>query len=302
MTYKSMLWFGVWVAALPAYAVDPQAGQNVVAIEPHLQPLMSALVEDKAIVYLSRDDVPEAMITRQARIGISSQRWTDQQIARFELSKGYRPTELFFSADVVALLVNEDNPVKAISIEEVQRVFGCHAQPDYVHWSQWKSEPAPYMAAFGIDGEFDMHREFNQWITCKANTYAATQLLADDESLKAKLAATPEAISYVTYSDRWRDYPKLSIIDKRGDTYDLNKETILSGRYPLASVYYLYLDLSPNHPQVTEAEKVVRDLALTNEHQATLNQYGFISLPEEAIHRNQVALGLATPIIEGGYK
>ncbi|EOF1292609.1 hypothetical protein SFX37_004797, partial [Salmonella enterica subsp. enterica serovar Kentucky] len=76
----------------------------------------------------------------------------------------------------------------------------------------------------------------------------------------------------------------------------------LSGRYPLASVYYLYLDLSPNHPQVTEAEKVVRDLALTNEHQATLNQYGFISLPEEAIHRNQVALGLATPIIEGGYK
>ncbi len=33
-----------------------------------------------------------------------------------------------------------------------------------------------------------------------------------------------------------------------------------------------------------------------------LNQYGFISLPPEAIQRNKVRLSLAEPAIEGGYK
>ncbi|WP_394251653.1 hypothetical protein [Vibrio profundi] len=37
-------------------------------------------------------------------------------------------------------------------------------------------------------------------------------------------------------------------------------------------------------------------------HQDVFNQFGFISLPEEAIHRNKVRLSLAEPIIEGGYK
>ncbi|CAK2992537.1 conserved hypothetical protein [Vibrio crassostreae] len=37
-------------------------------------------------------------------------------------------------------------------------------------------------------------------------------------------------------------------------------------------------------------------------YQSVLNQYGFISLPPEAIQRNKVRLSLEEPAIEGGYK
>ena len=37
-------------------------------------------------------------------------------------------------------------------------------------------------------------------------------------------------------------------------------------------------------------------------YQGVLNQYGFISLPPEAIQRNKVRLSFEEPAIEGGYK
>jgi hypothetical protein len=43
-------------------------------------------------------------------------------------------------------------------------------------------------------------------------------------------------------------------------------------------------------------------LTLSDNSKAVLNQFGFISLPIEAIHRNRIRLRLEPPLIEGGYK
>ncbi|POB68828.1 phosphate ABC transporter substrate-binding protein, partial [Vibrio vulnificus] len=95
---------------------------------------------------------------------------------------------------------------------------------------------------------------------------------------------------------------RLDIINRNGERFDLNKETILSGRYPLSNVYYLYLNLPPNRHYLTDAEKYFVGLTLGEEGQETIAEHGFISLPPEAIHRNRVRLSLDAPIVYGGYK
>ncbi|MGF1756346.1 phosphate ABC transporter substrate-binding protein, partial [Vibrio makurazakiensis] len=120
--------------------------------------------------------------------------------------------------------------------------------------------------------------------------------------LVEKIESESASIGYAVYSDQIEETKWLSIIDNQGMTYDVNKETILSGRYPLANVYYMYIDLPPHRKNFTEDEQFFIELTLSENHKEALNQYGFISLPQEAIHRNKVRLSLVKPIIEGGYK
>lgn len=285
----------------------PMNSRVSVAVESNISPLIEELMNAKELELstLSTSNIAESMISRDAKVGISSRKWTDIEMARFNQRYGYRPTELLFTADVVAIIANEDNAASSVTLAELKGVFGCSSQPEFLRWAQKDNSDdavSPYMLPFAVDQDLTMHRKFSSWITCKDGEYVNTQYLATTEDLLEKVDSDESAIGYAVYSDQIEEAKWLSIVDDMGMTYDVNKETILSGRYPLANVYYMYLDLPPYRDTFTEQEKFFIGLTLSQEHQDVFNQFGFISLPEEAIHRNKVRLSLAEPIIEGGYK
>ncbi|TFH92419.1 PstS family phosphate ABC transporter substrate-binding protein [Vibrio ouci] len=275
-----------------------------VGVDSHLMPLVSELLSEDgertevAVI----DNIPQAMIDRDIRVGISERKWTDFEVAQFESETGYRPTELYFTADVVAIIANSDNPNDKITIDEIKSAFTCSEELSPVRWGNWENDQKPVMQPYAVDQGLKRHHKFSQWVECGDGTYSATQFVADEEELFSKLESNAEAVSYATYSDRLDEYKLLSIVDKIGVTYDLNKETILSGRYPLSSVYYMYLDIPPHRNYLSDDEKRFVSLALEQEYKEAFNNFGFISLPDEAIHRNKVRLGLVEPIVEGGYK
>jgi len=278
-----------------------------VAVESNINPLIQELIQAKELELstLSTANIAESMISRSAKVGISSRKWTDIEMARFNQRYGYRPTELLFTADVVAIIANEDNFADSITLAELRGVFGCSSQPELLRWAKHgdtNDEVPAYMLPFAVDQDLTMHRKFSSWITCKEGEYVNTQYLATTDDLLEKVDSEESAIGYAVYSEQIEETKWLSVVDDMGVTYDVNKETILSGRYPIANVYYMYLDLPPYRDTFTEQEKFFIGLTLSQEHQDVFNQYGFISLPEEAIHRNKVRLSLADPIIEGGYK
>lgn len=280
---------------------------GLVAIEPNMQPLVQDLLSSKELdlELLMSDSVPEQMIMQRSRVGITSQKWTDKEMARFNMRYGYRPIELMFTADVIAILANQDNPETAITVEELKQVFTCSSDPQHLRWSTQNHKQAltGHMLPFAVDDELVSHTTFSEWVSCQEDgDYSYTQFLPDVDALIEKVDSEEAAIGYAVYSDKISDVKWLNVIDNLGVTYDLNKETILSGRYPLATVYYMYLNLPAHRKGLTEQEEFFIELTLSDEHQEVLNQYGFISLPPEAIHRNKVRLSLAEPLIQGGYK
>ncbi|MFM2590115.1 PstS family phosphate ABC transporter substrate-binding protein [Vibrio sp. TBV020] len=283
---------------------ESEAQKELVGVDSHLVPLLKELVVDleEPPEIQALNNIPGAMINREIRVGISSRKWTDFEVAQFELETGYRPTELYFTADVVAFLANVDNPNNALPIDVIRSVFGCQETLTPVRWAEWGSEDSPVLQPFAVDGGLKFHKKFTEWTTCKEGTYVSTQFVVDEKALISKLDGEKASVAYVTYVDRFDQYKLLSVTDDRGVTYDLNKETILSGRYPLSSVYYMYLDYPPHRDYLTDDEKKFIGLALDTSIKETLNDFGFISLPEEAIRRNKVRLGLEKPIVEGGYK
>ncbi|WP_156980955.1 PstS family phosphate ABC transporter substrate-binding protein [Vibrio galatheae] len=278
---------------------------SAIAVDSHMVELVNALTDGKfpRLDILSREDVQAAMLNREVRVGISARRWTDLEVAQFEKQTGYRPTELYFTAGVVAIIANNDNPNHAISLDKLRSVFGCHQDLLPARWSQWgESNETPLMLPFAIDEGLKLHHKFHQWVTCREGTYASTQFVVDGAALEEALDDSEAALGYVTYSKRWEGFKTLSIIDDRGEIFDVNKETILSGRYPLSSVYYLYIDLPPHRNYLTDSEKKIVGMVLNDDNREIFNEYGFISLPSQAILRNYVKLGLQEPRVEHGYK
>ncbi|KPL95994.1 PstS family phosphate ABC transporter substrate-binding protein [Vibrio splendidus] len=306
---------GLLLAAVPAFfSVSTLANDasdiGLVAIEPNMQGLVDDLLKSQEIdlEILLSDSVPEQMIMQRSRVGITSKKWTDKEMARFDMRYGYRPTELMFTADVIAILANENNPATSISVAELIDVFGCSSDPKHPKWTPSSDTRDgesldTHMLPFAIDHNLQGHTTFSSWVECGVDgEYANTQFLADLPDLINKIEDEDAAIGYTVYSDQISDVKWLSVVDNLGVNYDLNKETILSGRYPLATVYYMYLNIPAHRKGFTEQEKFFVGLTLSEEHQGVLNQYGFISLPPEAIQRNKVRLSLEEPAIEGGYK
>ncbi len=281
-----------------------ESPDSVVAVEPNLVPLMNALIEEKQldIRVVSSEDVPFSITNQRLKMGISSKKWQDREIAQFHQKFGYKPTELYFTADVIAILSNEERSGQNITLAEVKKIFGCNPTPEVIRWTNSDGSAGDPLVPFAIDKQLVMHEEFSSWVACDERSYVSTQFLPDQEALESKLNSQDGAIGYVVYTDQFESSHPLKIIDDLGESYDVNKETILSGRYPLASVYYMYLNLPPNREYFNEQEEFFVGLTLSEKSKDVLNQFGFISLPIEAIHRNRIRLRLEQPLIEGGYK
>lgn len=292
----------IFAPALHAETLNAQ--HSVVAVEPNLVELMQALVqaEQLAIDVQATQDVATSLTKDNLLLGISSRKWKDDEVAKFTHLRGYKPTELYFTADVIAIVANQDNPVKAITLAELRDVFGCDQQLNVTRWRDSQGTELGAMVPFAIDDQLIGHDTFAKWVSCDKAEFTTTNFVIDKSALITEIAAQPDAIGYSVYTDDLNDQNLLNVINDFGESYDVNKETILSGRYPLASVYYMYLDLPPNREHFNQQEEYFIGLTLSDEQKSILNQFGFISLPPEAIQRNKVRLRLAEPMIEGGYK
>ncbi|MGF1771754.1 substrate-binding domain-containing protein [Vibrio wakamikoensis] len=287
---------------LSAETLDAQ--HSKVAVEPNLVPLMEALIQARKldIDVQASEDIATSLTKDNLLLGISSRKWQDDEVAKFTHLRGYKPTELFFTADVIAIIANQDNPAKAVTLAELKDVFGCNQQLNVTRWRDSQGTELGAMVPLAIDNQLKGHGTFAKWVACDNAEFSTTNFVIDKPALLSEISAQSDAIGYSVYTDDLNDQNLLNVINNFGESYDVNKETILSGRYPLASVYYMYLDLPPNREHFNQQEEYFISLTLSDEPKPTLNQFGFISLPPEAIQRNKVRLRLTESMIEGGYK
>src|SRR5437899_6464621 len=66
---------------------------------------------------------PPALIEGTAQLGPMSRPMTESEIAKFESKFGYKPTAIPVAIDALAVYVNKDNPVKGLTIAQVDAIF-----------------------------------------------------------------------------------------------------------------------------------------------------------------------------------
>ncbi|WP_422767362.1 PstS family phosphate ABC transporter substrate-binding protein [Photobacterium leiognathi subsp. mandapamensis] len=304
-TFTYMLPLALFAAS--AYADS----HKTIAVENELNTVVNELLStatlNNQLLTEQSNDIQKVMIEDGVKIGISSRRWLDSEVAVFKDKYGYKPTELYFTSDAVAILVNEDNPIKSISINALADIFGCKSSLEPVQWQSVNPILANHselaqVQAYSVNGDLSAHRNFTKMITCYDGQKTATKSLSNRDDLIDTIESKENTIGYTVYQSQDKDIKRIDIIDKNGESFGLDHETILSGRYPLANVYYMYLNLEPTNSSLSSQQTDFVNYVMTPEAQQTLVKNGFIGLPPAAIERNKVVLKQQQPEIQGGYK
>ena len=94
---------------------------------------------------------PPALTEGTSNLGPMSRKMKDTEIDSFESKYGYKPTAIPVAIDALAVFVNKDNPVKGLSLPQVDAILSstrkCGYATDITTWGQvgltggWAAKP-----------------------------------------------------------------------------------------------------------------------------------------------------------------
>ena len=83
---------------------------------------------------------PPALTEGTSNFGPMSRKMKDKEIEAFEKKYGYKPTAVAVAIDALAVFANKDNPIKGLSIPQVDAIFSstrkCGGAEDITTWGQ----------------------------------------------------------------------------------------------------------------------------------------------------------------------
>ena len=244
---------------------------------------------------------PAALISAVAQLGPMSRPMKNTEIDEFEKKFGFKPTKIAVAIDSLAVFVNKDNPLKGLSMEQVDALFSktrkAGYKQDIVTWGQlgltgaWAKMPVSLYgrnSASGTYGFFKEHAldkgDFKDSVKEQPGSATVVSSIAGD---KASIGYS--GIGYVTSGVR-----ALPLSKKAGEPFvDATFENTLNGKYPLGRSLYIYIVKEPNKPVAKTTAEFLK-FALSKEGQEIVTKDGYGQLPEKIIEAQlKIINGLA---------
>ncbi len=301
-----------------ALAVGAPAGAQAIKVDPRVQPykkvsgvsgtlnsvgsdtmnnLMTLWAEGFARFYPNvkvqvegkgSSTAPPALIEGTAQLGPMSRPMKSSEKEEFERKFGFKPTELPTSIDALAVYVHRDNPLKSLSLPQVDAVFSKTRKlglaTDISSWAQlgldgdWKARPISLYgrnSASGTYGYFKEHAlgkgDYKDQVKEQPGSASVVQGVSED-----RFGIGYSGIGYMTSGVRAVPLAPKDAAPAREATY----ANALDGSYPLARYLYVYIAKDPAKP----LDPLVRELArfiFSREGQEVVIKDGYMPLPAD---------------------
>ncbi|MBI4827978.1 MAG: phosphate ABC transporter substrate-binding protein [Nitrospinae bacterium] len=199
---------------------------------------------------------PPALIAGTAQLGPMSREMKGSEIDEFEKKFGYKPTVIRVAVDALAVYVNKDNPLKAMTMAQVDAAFSKtrnHGYKENVQsWTQlgmageWAGKPISLYgrnSASGTYGFFKEHAlkkgDYKDEVKEQPGSASVVQGVTAD-----RYAMGYSGIGYITAGVR-----AVPLANKEGEpAYEATPENAYSGKFPLSRFLYVYINKAPNKP------------------------------------------------------
>ncbi|MDZ7362942.1 MAG: phosphate ABC transporter substrate-binding protein [candidate division KSB1 bacterium] len=233
---------------------------------------------------------PPALIAGTAQFGPMSREMKQEEIDKFEKAYGYKPTAIRTSIDALAVYVNKDNPIKGLTMPQVDAIFSKTRRggfpQDLTTWDQlnmadgWAGKPISLYgrnSASGTYGYFKEHAlykgDYKDTVKEQPGSASVVQGVTED-----RFGIGYSGIGYITSGVR-----AVPLAAKEGgEFYTATLENVVSGKYPLARFLYVYINKAPNKP----LDPLVREFCkfiLTQEGQQVVIKDGYLPLPAKVV-------------------
>jgi len=166
--------------------------------------------------------------------------------------------------DGMAVIVNENSPIKDLAVRQVEQVF----TGDVTDWSAIGGNPG----TISIYTRNTSSGTYSDWkdLAMKKRDYArSSQKMAGNEQIAAEVAKNPNGIGYVGLA--YIHAPGIRVVSIDGMLPD--KESVISKKYPYARPTYFYTNGEPTG----EARKFI-DFAHSEAGQKIVEKVGFVHI------------------------
>lgn len=242
---------------------------------------------------------PPALTEGTSNFGPMSRAMKDKEIADFEKKYGYKPTAIPVAIDALAVFVHKDNPVKGLSLPEIDAIFsstrkGGHSE-DITTWGKagltgaWENRDIQLFGRNSVSGTYGYFKENALYKgDFKNNVNEQPGSASVVQSVSTSLNSIGySGIGYTTSSVR-----ALPLSKKEGDAYvAATPENAATGQYPLSRFLYVYINKAPNKPLEPMQREFVK-MVLSKTGQEVVVKDGYVPLPAKVANKYLSDLGI----------
>lgn len=198
----------------------------------------------------------QALLDRKVNIGLMSRRIKTEEINAFTDRRGYPPTELRVASDALRIIVNRHNPVRQLSLAELEAVFSkdrlCGAKYSLDTWEDfgWVADTHQAFSSISrhISAEGTGPRDLIKKVVMCDGEYKpwSVETASTDLDIIQEVAMAKSGIGFAALGTQEFGIKDLYVSRERlHPGYKPTTDNIISSRYPLSRYLYIYIDKPP---------------------------------------------------------
>jgi len=199
---------------------------------------------------------PPALIEGTASFGPMSREMKGAEIDAFEKKYGYKPTLLRTGLDLLAVYVNKDNPIKGLTLQQVDAIFSKTrkggTKEDITKWGQvgltgdWAAKP---IALYGRNSASGTYGFFKEHALFKGDYKDSVKEQPGSSSVVQSVATDKAGVGYSGIGYKTADVRAVPLAEKDGKPFiPADADHAYSGDYPLFRFLYVYTNHKPGAP------------------------------------------------------
>lgn len=241
---------------------------------------------------------PPALTEGTANFGPMSRKMKDKEVEAFESKFGYKPTPIPVAIDALAVFVNKDNPIKGLSIKQVDAIFSstrkCGGDSAIKTWGDagltgsWAGKKIELYGRNSVSGTYGY---FKKKGLCKGDFKNNVKEQPGSASVVQSVSTSLNGIGYSGIGYRTSSVRAVALSKKGGQFVEASFDNAVKGTYPLSRFLYMYVNKKPNKPLLPIEREMVK-LILSKQGQSIVAKDGYIPLPAKVVKKTMKKLGL----------
>ena len=233
---------------------------------------------------------PPALSEGTSNLGPMSRKMKSKELAAFESKHGYKPTAIRVAIDALAVYVNKDNPIKGLTIPQVDAIFSvtrkCGGASDIKKWGDvglsgsWTNRPIQLYGRNSVSGTYGY---FKKKGLCKGDFKSNVNEQPGSASVVQSVNTSLNGVGYSGIGYKTSGVRAVPITKKPGKPFiAASAENALNKTYPLSRYLYVYVN---KHPEKALAplEREFIKLVLSKQGQNVVIKDGYIPLPAKLV-------------------
>jgi phosphate transport system substrate-binding protein len=234
---------------------------------------------------------PPALTEGTSNVGPMSRKMKSKELEAFEKKFGYKPTAIPVAIDALAVFVNKDNPVKGLSIAQVDGIFSstqkCEGAKNVAKWGDvgvGGKLAGQDVQLYGRNSVSGTYGYFKKKALCKGDYKSSVNEQPGSASVVQSVSTSINAIGYSGIGYKTTGVRAVPLSKTGTDYVEASPENAVAGTYPLARFLYVYVNKAPNKP-LAPLEREFIKMVLSKEGQEVVVKDGYIPLPKNVVDK-----------------